>query len=1359
MMTLSNGEVLVTTAGGHLLPDSVHQEVRAESGHAYGVIGGDLHVVAGRPVYLLRNYVLARPAMVGSRPPAQPSYLLNARSAVVGFTGRQAEVRDLLDWRDGPHGLAARWMLAPGGQGKTRLADHLAEDAVRAGWKVIVADQMTATVDAEHPVSQDLRIGTAAGLLMVVDYADRWPLAHLTWLFSNKVLNQNVPVRVLMLARTVNLWPALRHALVQAGWSADACTTRRLGPLQDSRAEMFTAARDSFARHYRLPNAHLIPVPDGLERDEFGLTLAVHMAALVAVDRHASAAVQPPLPGMTGLTEYLLGRERLHWEAVRDTSTGPDQMTRAVFTAVLTGPVGYRDGKAALEVVGIGSADVDRVLDDHTVCYPPTDQSTVLEPLYPDRLAEDFLALCLPGHDVHDFKAGAWAADAPKRLLTPTDDDQTLPPYAARAFVFLTAAAERWPHVLDTLEALEPLLPEDPTEAQRELATAAAGLLERLADHRSATLTEPAQRADAYANLGYWLDRAGREQEAVEALREATRLYRELSAGSFTTFGPKLAEASQQLAQSLVSVGMLPDRDAMDQALRAELVPHRSARPDEAMAAFSEAVDILRRLAEDNPGEYERQLAVALTLAAFLGPHLGPPAQLAAFAREAHELGRRLADTYPDEWGEAFPLTLMTLAVSLVELDPGQAEELSGEAVSLARQGAKDNLGPLPELLSMILSTRCAVLLRLGETEAALVVLRDAVAAHMRYESQNDSVGDAWSAVLSLTLGEVWVHASADSAPANLTASLDLLRMLARNAPKGFEPALVSIFMALVSLLQRHGLWEEILTVYREVTVLLRSTDDIDAGVDIGGVAGALGVTGSMLAGLGRWEEAVAAISESAEELQRETPEHTLDSSLTGVVQDFALRMSNVERDPAITDPYRQVAREEAVPVLERIAATYRSLAGEDAAKYEPGLAATLKLQSEALWMLGAHADAVAAGTEAVELRRRLAVDGSAEHLDGLALALYRLAEKLGATGRYEESAALAGQAADVRRQLVRTGHGEHESRLATALHLAAASLRRFRPEDAVAPAREAVEILGRLAREDPAEHEDSLAAALANLAVILRSLGRTGESLSVRGKEIELRRRCLDAGPAQLPDMAHALREWAIGQAERRAGLANAWMAIAEAVDMYRWLAARNTPDFSARLDDAMAIMEHVLADLTGPGEVPVMGTVARYVAGDIEWTVLLDPYWTGRDEQGLPTSAMIGGWPLDEGKPGPFQPNPGYVPPSADAPTDPVDFWLHVAAKGGQVAEQLLHAIRDAVLEIACDENGQPLVGTAPDGVRSVLVVTARRHRQRLLLEHWLPASGARLPEAVPDGVDVMINSGGPAQTRLFRDSLTRD
>ncbi|MFI1659346.1 hypothetical protein ACH4ZU_31215 [Streptomyces sp. NPDC020472] len=388
---------------------SAEQHVTAHSGYAYGVIGADIHVFGdGSPVYLLQNWRRA-PTADPEWLRELPSRMLNSRFEVVPFTGRDAELAELRAWRDQGPRLAVRWMHAPGGQGKTRLAARFADATQDEGWRVAAATNGPGSVQPP-PGSQDLTTEGRDGVLLVVDYADRWPLTHLTWLFGNALLHRpGVRARVLLLARTADAWPAVRASLanLQAGTSSM--------PLEDlpDGAGMYRAARDAFAVRYGVPAAPGPPPP-------YGLTLALHMAALVSVD--AQAHGRRPPADLAGLTVYLLDREHLHWGTLFARGDGPyatppGAMNRAVFAAALTGAVDRSRGSAV--VAGLGG-DRDggpspglgtvpspgRVLDDHAFCYPAAEpqRGTVLEPLYPDRLAEDFLALTLPGHDA-DYPA------------------------------------------------------------------------------------------------------------------------------------------------------------------------------------------------------------------------------------------------------------------------------------------------------------------------------------------------------------------------------------------------------------------------------------------------------------------------------------------------------------------------------------------------------------------------------------------------------------------------------------------------------------------------------------------------------------------------------------------------------------------------------------------------------------------------------------------------------------------------------------------------------------------------------------------------------------------------------------------
>lgn len=560
------------------LPDEVHQNVSAVAGFAYGAVGADIHVFGnGTAVYLLYvrdTHGAADPLSRDSvRLRAQPSHMLDARNETVEFTGRTAELNALREWRDQPARSAVRWLHGPGGAGKSRLAARFAAECADAGWLVVDAVHGTDTYPPDKG-SQDLRTDRRPGVLLLVDYADRWPDAHLRWLFHNRlVLGDDVPARVLLIARSVRPWPALRSQLTRRRRATDL-SDQPLGPLsgqQGDRVRMFEAALRGFAAHYPDPDAltGLSPPYEDLARPDFGLALAVLMAALVGVD--ARAAGREPPTDLTGMTTYLLDREHDSWRRppaeaadappgsglpAGDDDSHATVLARTVYTAVLTGPLRRDAARPLLDRLQLRTA-ADRALSAHAALYPPTDPAAaqLLEPLLPDRLAEDYLALTLPGSPVTGYPADLWTVTATTLILR--RDGGAAPAWTPRALTFLLAAAERWPHVGPAV--LFPLLRRDPALAvrggdavlaaiatldsvdpdvleviERELPhgdvrveSGAAELAARLATHRLDRAVDPSERARLTGQLSSAHRRAGRDALALPYMEEAVRLTRE----------------------------------------------------------------------------------------------------------------------------------------------------------------------------------------------------------------------------------------------------------------------------------------------------------------------------------------------------------------------------------------------------------------------------------------------------------------------------------------------------------------------------------------------------------------------------------------------------------------------------------------------------------------------------------------------------------------------------------------------------------------------------------------------------------------------------------------------------------------
>ncbi|MER5933598.1 tetratricopeptide repeat protein [Streptomyces sp. NPDC002054] len=803
----------MTAAGGGSphLPSAVQQVVHAQGGHAYGAVGADIHVFGdGTPVYLLFEHR----RVTGSDAQwlrAQPSRMLDARAEVVDFTGRHAELDALTTWRDSGARLAVRWLHGEGGQGKTRLAARLAAMSQSAGWRVVDAVHSTET----HPPaegSQDLRLGGHEGVLLLVDYADRWPLSDLSWLFQNRLLHQPVRARILLIGRSAIGWPALRGRLNRLRVPIDT-SDQQVPPLPDdghSRNRMFTAARDCFARHYpRISDPGAIAPPEQLGHPEFALTLAVHMAALVTVD--AAAYGRRPPADMVGLTLYLLDREHEHWRQLYENTGGgldfrtPDTvMARAVFTASLTGATDRETARSILERL-LPGLPAEQILADHTLCYPPTDpgRTHALAPLLPDRLAEDFLALMLPGSRITGYPSDEWASVSTPVLLHRSHDG-TVPRWVRRAVSFLAAAAARWPHVGrghlypvvlsdprlvleagsaalttlaqigstsppvpgmsqdaldgDLLHVLEAVWEVMPDGRHVDLDIGILAVAERLAAHHLTGTTDSARRARLYTRLSNRRGAAGHYGEALAAGEEAARLYRGLAEAD-AAYLPNLAGSLHNLGLFLFDQG----------------------RREEGLAAARESVSANRRLAEANPGYVPGLANSLLNLGTWLWATGRREETLDATAEAVELFVELLARSNGLEYLSSAAQAMGNLGTCLLGM--GRQEEAlppTKASAGMYRLLAEDDPHAHLPGLARQLGNLSNHLARLGRPEDALEPAEEAVAINRRLAKSNpvafqyqlavslQALGDRLSAVgrqeESATVGEQAAAAHAEAA-------------------------------------------------------------------------------------------------------------------------------------------------------------------------------------------------------------------------------------------------------------------------------------------------------------------------------------------------------------------------------------------------------------------------------------------------------------------------------------------------------------------------------------------------------------------------------------------------------------------
>lgn len=759
---------------------------------------------------------------------SQPSMLLDARSRIVPFTGRDRELAALAAWRDGGDDAVSAVLLhGPGGQGKSRLATRFAELSATAGWDVVEARH-----SAAHGGPGDAwEKACARGLLVVVDYADRWAHSELVELFSARLV-VDAAVRVLLIGRTVQWWAALRGELREIGATVNDLLLGEFAQGTDDREQVFFAARDRFGAVLGVPEPIAVPAPD-VRGSGYGQVLTLHMAALVA-------ALTVRFPGesmpdsVEGIAAYLLDRERMGWRRLYGTrlhgeefDTSPTVMARAVFAAVLGGAATHAEAVARLDRLRIGPAE--RVLIDHRSCYPPRDRATVLEPLYPDRLAEDFVALLLPGHDITGYDPDPWTADVP-RVLMGFDTAEGGEPLT-RTVTVLASAADRWPHVaarlgallterpdlavragggalvalgaarnidVDVLLAVEPHFP---TYSEVDLDVGMAEVTARIVRDRVDDKTRLRDATSWHARLSARLVRAGRQEEALQV-------------GHLTLAGTdRLSELDSdandiEVAGYLLEVGthlsnLGRHREAVDHTADAvELFRAAGHMPklavvlsvygshlqaigqrDRAIDAARESVLILRALDALSGVERADPAIFAFTLLG-LGTRLigmdGDGAESTTVLTECVNLCRTLVDNNPQahRYDLALALTNLGLALSVLGGADDEALRCAEEAVTLQRELVEVNPAAYRASLTASLVGCASRLAQVGRDEEAADMAAEAVTAARRLVEIDRTAHEATLADALAVHGTVIADLDRDRAGKALREAIELYERL-----------------------------------------------------------------------------------------------------------------------------------------------------------------------------------------------------------------------------------------------------------------------------------------------------------------------------------------------------------------------------------------------------------------------------------------------------------------------------------------------------------------------------------------------------------------------------------------------------
>ena len=908
---------------------------------------------------------------------APPSVLLIARHVVVPWHDRERAktIAELDAWAEEPaRDVAVRLVHAAGGVGKTRLAIEWLRRRAESG---DVAGFL-GREPGEHWLHRLCERGEP--VVVVVDYAEsRTDLVALLERLTRyaEASGPRRRVRMLLLARSDgDWWTELQRRGDAIGALLRLTAPIALAPLAPAapdRDEVFSEAATVFAEVLGKPVVRRPPIE--LSDLRFNRVLYLHMAALAAVEGVAFDAGT--------LMDVILDHEERFWktEAAARQHTQVDVLLARQLVAAAT----LRGGIAREEDVQDlcarlarrpRSHDDDALLATLRAVYRRAGEPRYLPGLEPDLLGEAMVTRVavlrgdadVPGRDV-------WI----DRVFGAADDEQALTTgftVMGRASVTDGAVVRTWiAGLLATELATRAVLALRAAKVvgqrtafsvlgdvlaqaveQHGSVTLANALdqegipyptasLRRVAAWRSTLILDTtnasgddetmALRARRLDRRGRDLAAAGRREEALEASRDSTALYRQLAERHPEAFQPGLARSLSNLGFRLSDLG----------------------QREEALETTREAVALFRRLAAQDPDAFQGEFALSLNNLSIDLSNVGQRAAALEAMRESVALRRELAARHPDAFQGELALSLNNLGLALSEL--AQAEEALGasrESVALFRELAAQNPDAFQPNLAVSLNNLGFRLSDMEQYEEALEATRESVALRRELAARYPDVfrGDFAMSLnnLSVDLSNVGQSEAALEASREAVA---LFRELAVPNPDVFQPELARSLNNLGVQLSDMGRYETALEAVRESVALRRELAMRHPDAFQPDLASSLSNLGTRLSELGKRQEALEATHESVSLYRKFATRHAemFQADLARTLNDLGIRFSELGRREAALDATRESVE------------LHRRLAMRHPDAFQPDLATSLNNLSKLLGELGQHEAAQEAIREA----------------------------------------------------------------------------------------------------------------------------------------------------------------------------------------------------------------------------------------------------------------------------------------------------------------------------------------------------------------------------------------------------------
>ena len=574
----------------------------------------------------------------GGRPP-RPIVLLTAKAETVPFIAREKPQQRLRDWCDAEAPVDYLVLSGEGGAGKSRLAAELCATMRREGWAA-------GLVEPEDGAAADLGVEEIGRpTLLVVDYADHLQ-GYVADLLRGAATRGSHKVRILTVVRDGEAF--LRRFALELDADAES-----LGPDHEIALGRSPLADEERVAHYRAactafsgvlgspvpstaPNTE--PEPDEeelrLRLASMPLPLLVHARAMLDVlDRPGPQSPGgSPLPAVPDpgpieaaevLRELLEREDEKYWKPLFDGLLSTRRARRAVFAvSTLVGAETEAEARSALGAVDTAEMRSDttrrRVVERMQDLYG---DDRLLPLVEPDLLGEQLIAdTLLAGGSVgavldRVVSAGQLSRGLEVLLRMCGSPVGTLGATALAALVELVDTR------LDRLvgQAIAVTVPDDPTVGHdaRQLPSRLASCVELAATGSAAARVAAAVEFPPRVSLQRLAAAVYRIAADHAAAAEDDALAASLAARATTALAAlgQYDAAQATLQQAMTYLGTTPTFASSPELARVlsagSAVSLGTGRPAVAVQDATRAVQIVERLAGEDPGRHSAQLVEA----------------------------------------------------------------------------------------------------------------------------------------------------------------------------------------------------------------------------------------------------------------------------------------------------------------------------------------------------------------------------------------------------------------------------------------------------------------------------------------------------------------------------------------------------------------------------------------------------------------------------------------------------------------------------------------------------------------------------------------------------------------------------